>query len=207
MNHNTHDAFFEVITKKKLNELLLRSVKDGMLQQQINELLTNAYCISKVKHNKYHECSIYINFYMKQTQKEIGYLSFHLYPNNKGVFGNSANGRFHAQNTRRKLKYSMRINKKDDDSILFSLINRVSYIQVDFEICVKATFDILNSYFDESSPNWLGYPRFENTKPHGCYSTILSEMAKRKKPIGNTRKRRNHHILQTQSSLLKHNSD
>jgi hypothetical protein len=207
MNHNTHDTFFEIITKKKLHELLLRSVKGSVLEQQINALLTNAYCISKVKKNDRSECSIYINFYMKQTQKEIGYLSFHLYSNNKGVFGNSANGRFHGQNTRRKIKYSLRVNKKGEDSIVFSLINRVSYIQSDFDTCVKATFTILNSYFDTSSPNWLGYPNFKNAKPHECYSTILNIMAKRKKPIGNTRKRHNYSPLQSQTRLLKHNSD
>jgi hypothetical protein len=210
MNHNTHDTFFEVITKRKLHELLLRSVTGGMLQKQINALLKNAYCISKVKKNDYDECSIYIEFYMKQTQKEIGYVSFHLYPNNKRVFGNSANGRLHAQNTRRKIKYSLRVNKKGEDSIVFSLINRVSYIKADFETCVKDTFTILDSYFDESLPNWLGNPKFENIKPHKCYSIIMNIMEKHKKPIGNTRKRRNQYSISestTQMPLSKQSSD
>jgi hypothetical protein len=100
--------------------------------------------------------------------------------------------------------------KKNDSCITFSLTKSVSYIRPDFEAGVNAALTILNSYFDKSSPNWLGYPKFENAKPHECYFSILNIMAKRKKPIGNTRKRQNKYTI-TQSTihspLVKHDSN
>ena len=79
-NEQTHDIFFKVITKRKLHELLLRSSKGGILQQQINALLRKIYCTCEVYKNTAGECSIYIKFYMKETHAMIGYLSFHLHP-------------------------------------------------------------------------------------------------------------------------------
>lgn len=198
-NEQTHDIFFKVITKRKLRELLLRSVTGGMLQQQINVLLTNIYSKTEVDKNAADECSIYIKFYMKETHKEIGYLSFHLHPK-KGDLSHKNNGRFHGRNTGRNLKYTMRVHKNNDGCITFSLTNSFSYIRLKFETGVNAALAVLNSYFNESSPNWLGRPKFQNAKPHNCYTSILKTMEKRKKTIGNTRKRYNQYSITKSTS-------
>jgi hypothetical protein len=110
-NEQTHDTFFKIITKRKLHELLLRAITKGVLEQQINLLLTNLYCKTEVDKNTAGECSIYIKFYKKETHNNIGYLSFHLHPK-KGNFSHKNNGRFHGRNTGLNLKYTMRVQKK-----------------------------------------------------------------------------------------------
>ena len=104
----------------------------------------------------------------------------------------------------------MRVHKKNDTCITFSLTKSVSYIRPEFESGVNAAFTILDLYFNESSPNWLGHPKFKNTNPHACYFTILNAMEKRKRPIGNTRKRRDQYTIPpstTQILLSKQNSN
>jgi hypothetical protein len=191
-DERTQEEFFKVITKKKLHELLLRAdEKHRILQKQINTRLSDAYCITMVKKNTVGDCSIYIYFYNKNTRKEIGYLSFHLYPQKLGLKHNAL-GRFHGKNRKNtNFKYTLRVNKRSEDSIIFSLTKHVSRIRPEFEKCTTVALGVLNSYFNELSPYWLGHSKFANTPPHICHTIILRKMEQVKQPIRNTRKRTN----------------
>jgi hypothetical protein len=117
----SHKLFFEILTRRRLNELLYRASEEtNYLQNQINDRLqaigSELSATSEVNRNDNNECSIYIKYYRLNT--EIGHITFHLMPELQ--IDNSARrfGRLHSQNKRnRTVRQVMHITRLNDDSM------------------------------------------------------------------------------------------
>jgi hypothetical protein len=185
----THDLFFQIITRKKLNELLNRAKDDeNGLQKHINDKLKNSK--SEVKLNNINTyCDIIINFINNNSQ-QIGHISFHIASENKLLSKNSRkNGRFHAKNNiNRNLKYTLRFNKVND-TLKISL-DKVVKIRKEFEECLTVALDILNEYFNHNSELYLGnrLTRFKDEETT-CFKLIENSVRHNPKTrLKNTRK-------------------
>lgn len=126
-NSKTHDLIFKYLSKKKLNELLLRADK-GVLEEEINKRLkgfTNLIAKAKVSTNETdNKCSLYVNYYNSQN-KQVGHISLHFSPKSPGK-NPSTIGRMHPKNNRNtQRRYTLRFNDKEN-TIRMSLFNNAS---------------------------------------------------------------------------------
>jgi hypothetical protein len=197
----THEQFFKILTRRRLNELLNRADKNtGYLEGQINTQLAELYpeitAKSTVKHNyKTNLCSIYISFYRSINQ--IGHITLHLYPDSLKTFNKNSSaykfGRLHSQNNRNKtVRQIMKINKQTPDSMSIRLYAFYAYATEPLKTCINITIDILNNYFNEQSSEFLGnrITGSLETTPHKCFTIIENQFKLNRKstPLRNTRK-------------------
>jgi hypothetical protein len=186
----THDLFFQVITRKKLNELLNRATGDkNMIENHINQRLKNKRCEVKLS-NKNTYCDIFIGFFNIDNKNQLGHISFHIASENKLLSKNSRkNGRFHAKNNINKnLKYTLRFNKVND-TLKISL-DKVVKIRKEFEECLIVALAILNEYFNHNSELYLGnrLTRFKDEETT-CFKLIENSVRHNPKTqLKNTRK-------------------
>jgi hypothetical protein len=183
-NEQTHDIFFKTITRKKLNELLLRADKK-ILQNHINKELIDEYSIVYVKKNQSSECSIYIDYYDKKTKNKLGYISLHFYPQQRNRKTSKA-GRIHVRNSKNN-PYTLRFNKDTNDELIISLTKYSDTMSSSLKKAVNKTLILINLYFNEKSPYWLGNPSFKDIW-HPCFYVICNSMKRARKNIRNTRK-------------------
>lgn len=197
----THELFFKFLTKNKLNELLYRAdSKTKFLENQINTGLlqqnTNIKCMVNVHKNQYQECSIYISFYPISshitTETELYHISFHLYPEKKI---NNTIGRIHVRNTKNKnRKHVIRINTPHsmnvENSIRMSLVDYPILTRQSTKENVVIALNILNTYFDPESENYLGNKiiSLQYQTPHPCIQEINKQLMKKKQSLRITRK-------------------
>ena len=192
--HKTHDLFFNIITKNKLNELLNRADNSTKyLETQINNNLNNASCNVNISSKNTH-CDIYIIFFDLKGDR-IGHISLHITSDNKDISNASAkNGRFHAKNNKnRNYKYTFKFNKVKDSFILLYIDREITTkIRKEFEDCLNVTLTILNEYFDPNSKYYLKHRLTkydDNHKPHKCLLKIENKMKTAfKTRLKNTRK-------------------
>ena len=180
--HFSHKLFFQAITENKLNELLKRADNNtGILQRDINNILEPYTCIVKLnrKFNKKY-CDIIITYFNNST--EIGHTTLHLKSDNTKL-NNSIrkSGRLHIRNYN-KTCYPFNCTKKQiegkNNSINISM-TQPKFIRSPLKICLDATLNILNKYFDFNSELSLdkrltNYPE----KCHPCLNPILSNFSR-----------------------------
>lgn len=195
-NEQTHDIFFKYLSKKKLNELLLRSDRTEnrkILQDEINKRLKGVSKLvaqTNISDDGNYFCSLYINF-INVNNEQVGHISFHFSPriSDKKRTQLSNLGRAHGKNNKNKLRnYTIRFDKTED-SIKMSISKYALPIRQELKECVNISLEVLNNYFDPNLNYFLGNKEFSNIE-HKCYKYIVSQMAKSKTPISNTRKRR-----------------
>lgn len=192
--HFSQKLFFEAITENKLNELLKRADdKTEILQTHINNILESPYMCS-VKINKklnLKYCDIIITYF--ENTKEIGHTTLHLKSDNTNLNRSiRESGRLHIRNfnkmcytfncTKRKIK-----NKNNSISINMS---QPKFIRTSLKICLNATLNILNNYFEFNSDLSLDkrLTKYPETY-HPCLKPILINFSKVKiKSIRTTRK-------------------
>jgi hypothetical protein len=191
-SYKTHDLFFKIITRNKLNELLYRAdERTNYLETQINNNLTDAKCVVSLS-NKGNYCDIFIEF-IDFNDKRIGHLSFHITSENKGI--KRENGRFHAKNNKKHFVYTLKFQKfkraKNFNEYLIMYFNS-KINSSEFENCLKTTLTILNEYFNPDSKLYLKHKMTklsEQPKPHPCLEIIEEQMtSKFKTRLKNTRK-------------------
>lgn len=184
-NTETHDLIYKYLSKKKLNELFLRT-EHKVLENEINDRLKKVTPIvakTTISTKKGYICSIYINF-LNTNEKQIGHLSFHFSKNNS----NSTIGRSHPKNNiNTQRRYTLRFNTKQN-IFHISLSKYGSIINPDLQKCFNTGIDVFNEYFNPNSSLFLGIRLFPNEK-HSCYDYIIHQMKSTKTPILNTRKR------------------
>jgi hypothetical protein len=191
LNEKTHDEFFRVITRKKLNELFLRASNPDILQKQINANLSVGYVFVKVN-RKSNECLIIFNYLSNAINQ--GHITLHFKKadkinNMKWGNPNINIGRFHLKNNVLKnKKYTMRINKQGNDKIQMYLTHRATNIRPELKVFTDAVLDILNMYLDPLSNEYLGHYKFPN-QIHPCIAILDKEMIRTKTQLRNTRKK------------------
>jgi hypothetical protein len=191
LNEQTHDIFFKVITRKKLNELLLRASDQTILQKQINGILPKGHVNISVI-SKTTECGIYFNYYINTIKQ--GHITLHFKKADKirnSQWGNpNINiGRFHLKNNMYKnKKYTLRINKQNNDKIQIYLTHRIKDIRPELQEFTKTVLDKLNMYFNPGSSEYLGYYKFPNQK-HPCMANLDRVFMHSRTPLRNTRKK------------------
>jgi hypothetical protein len=172
----THDFFFEVLSKKKLNELLNR-VSSGYLTNQINNNLQSHRAKYKLDENV---CDIFINFIEINTGKQIGHISFHLDKQNKNMKQHSLEkGRFHVVNNRNRNRYyTLKINRTNDNSIIMYVKSNLT-MKNNLSECTTVTLNILNEYFNPKSNLYLKHhiTKYAN-KDHICIDNIYNRIYK-----------------------------
>jgi hypothetical protein len=197
-NAKTHDLIFKYLSKKKLNELLLRA-DNGILEDEINKrlkkekldipIVANAEVSTDAKTNN--KCSLYIHFY--NNGKPFGHISFHFSPKMSKVPGKSPpiNGRVHPKNNRNtQRKYTFRFNANDaNDSIRISLSKYCPKMNPQLEKCTNISVGVINDYLDKESNYFLGNPLFPEETIHPCLEYIVDKMRHTKTPIAATRKK------------------
>jgi hypothetical protein len=170
---NTHDIFFDFITEKKLNELYHRA--DGgnssYLANQINSRLQNIRCKIKLGKVGNYYCDIFLNYYDLSNVK-IGHISLHMSPK----YTNPSNptfksNRFHIINNQGKSKHTIRFNQNSKNMISLSLNTNVDPNKIFFN-AKNVTMEILNDYFDQNSPEYLGIPKTSAQGVHKCMSPV-----------------------------------
>lgn len=204
--HETHDVFFQVISPKKLNELLHRSDKNTkVLEEHINEELKHNekpfICTTDVSNDKT-GCHIYIDFFNINNNK-IGHISFHLISDNKDMGNYSRKvGRFHVRNNRNRNCYYPLTFKKENDSMKIFLTYPVPMRQ-ELKECIEPTIEILNSYFDETSDIRLSKKMTTNSDTdHKCLKIIRNNVnTKKKTKLNPTRKRKPYNTIHTIKSV------
>jgi hypothetical protein len=188
--YQTHDLFFQIITRKKLNELLNRADKrTKYLETQINNNLNNAKCIVRLS-NQGNYCDLYIEFF-DLNEKRIGHVSFHIEPENKNI--NPENGRFHGKNNKKHFTYTLKFQKfkraKNFNDYLIMYFNSKIHSS-EFEECLKTTLTILNEYFNPDSKLYLKHKMTKiSNETHACFEKIEKQMSSKfKTTLKNTRK-------------------
>jgi hypothetical protein len=184
--YKTHDLFFEVLSKNKLNELLNR-ISSGYLTNQINNNLQNYIVKCEIKDNI---CDTYIHFYEINTGKQIGHISFHLDKLNKQLnYYSLQKGRFHVVNNRNRNRYyTLKINRTNDNSIIMYVKSNLT-MKDNLSECTTVTLNILNDYFNPNSNLYLQYrlTKYGN-KNHICIDKIYERVNKKGKSyLSNTR--------------------
>jgi hypothetical protein len=200
-DEKTHILFFKLLSKRKLNELLLRSdPKYHSLQDEINARLnglTSLKAFTNISDDGDYKCSLYINFYdmnMIPEPKKIGHITFHFSPSmsSKGKNRNKLSvsiGRMHGKNNINKSRqFTLRINETQN-SIRMTISKYALPVRSELKPCIEKSIEILNEYFNSNSPYFLGNRLFTQDV-HPCYSYIVNQMRKSKTPIENTRKKR-----------------
>lgn len=191
LNEQTHDEFFRVITRKKLHELFLRANNPNILQKQINSILPKGYVKVTIT-PKSTECGIYFNYYInniKQCHITLHFKKSDKIENIKWGNSNINIGRFHLKNNIYKnKKYTLRVNKYNNDKIQLYLTHRTADIRPELEVFTAAVLDTLNTYFNPSSNDYLGHYKFPN-QVHPCVATLDKIFMHSKTPLRNTRKR------------------
>lgn len=190
-NAETQDLIFKYLSKKKLNELLLRA-DNNVLQDEINKRLKTtppiiaSARVSSSNNDLEFKCSLYINYFDTQGTK-LGHITFHFSPKNS-TKKKSIIGRMHPKNNRNnQRKYTLRFNDTND-TIRISLSKHCSVMHPRLKECFNKSIDVINDYFSKDSDLFLGKPLFSNKK-HPCFYYIVKQMEKTKTPILNTRKR------------------
>lgn len=176
--YKTHDLFFKIITKNKLNELLYRADKrTKYLETQINNNLTDANCVVSITPQKTF-CDIYINFFDLKGEK-IGHISFHITTENKNI--KRENGRFHAKNNKKPFTYTLKFQKfkraKNFNEYLIMYFNS-KIDSSEFEKCLNTTLTILNEYFNPDSKLYLKHKmtKLSEDDSHDCLKKIEKQM-------------------------------
>lgn len=186
MDIKTHDIFFNFLTRKKLNELLLRAEETNgrkILEDQINQRLQGISPIVartevSTSQNSYY-CSLYINF-INRYGKQIGHFTFHFSPNSQ-KFGNI--GRLHPKNNRNTQKrYTFHFNKniQINNSIRMSISVSPQMISSELKEPFQKCIDVFNDYFNPENDYYLGKQIFSN-QTSKCYSYLINELKKSKK--------------------------
>jgi hypothetical protein len=195
--HATHKLLFEILTRRKLNELLHRADENtNYLQDQVNERLqavgSELTATSEVYKNDNKECSIYIKYY--KNDNEIGHITFHLMPELKQNGKANTFGRLHSRNTRNKtVRQVMHINRLNEDSMRIKLVAYHSFTTGSLRQAIDTTIELLNEYFYKDSPNFLGIHIMDSIekKSHPCFSIIEKQFQQQQykvKRLRNTRK-------------------
>ncbi len=180
----SHKLFFEILTRRRLNELLHRASEEtNYLQNQINDRLqaigSELVAKSEVDRNDNNECSIYIKYYrLNDTNIEIGHITFHLMPELQ--MDNSARrfGRLHSQNKRnRTVRQVMHIARLNDDSMKIKLVAYHAFATGPLKVAINTTIELLNEYFSKDSPNFIGKRIMDTieTNPHPCFTIIEAQ--------------------------------
>jgi hypothetical protein len=184
--HKSHNSFFQIITKNRLNELLHRASNTNELETTINNEIAKNNLLGRCQVN-IKKCDVYIEFY-NEHNIQIGHISFH-FSQKDNTLRNQRQGRFHAKNNRNKSVYTFKINKTNPSSILMYSKNK--FIRKDFKPYLDIGMAIINDYFNKTSPLFLGnYTRNYNTNKHDCFDTIINKFpSEGSKSLRDTRKR------------------
>lgn len=185
----SHTIFFNFLTNKKLKELLHRADPksyDKVLETHINSILkeqTPLYAeviIDSINPT----CSIYIDLYIKnkKPKKQVAHVTIHLYKNNVSISRNV--GRIHVKNNRTNKGHVAKFDQVDSDSIRITFIEFPNQISESLNKPFQIIENILNEYFHEQSPLFLGNQLTKNsTLDHPCLDLTIQEMKRTKTPI------------------------
>lgn len=163
----SHNIFFRVITPNKLNEFLNRTIPSTTTQQskleediyiELRRKINDIECNVEIEHNNNNMCDVYIKF-RKINGEKVGHISFHLDSEDKSLYTLARRrGRIHAQNNKNKKRtHTLKINQYrliNENAIKLSVSTELN-IRTEFNDCIVATLNVLNSYFQPDSPLYL----------------------------------------------------
>lgn len=199
---NSHNAWFDLLSYTKLNELFQRASFDQvnrrvLLKDHITRQLppdSKYYIIINLEEqyilpNKTKDiCSIYINIFDKQTRNKVAHFTLHFFKDKE--MKNQSTGRIHFKNNKTQRSHVIRINKNNNEHINMTITYYPDKPSESLYKIYSIITNIMYQYTTYGNPLFLGEPLTSmSSTEHKCINLTEQEWKTSKTPLRHTRKR------------------